>query len=141
MIEINPNLHIDDDEIVFDFVRSSGPGGQNVNKVSTAVQLRWNTIQSSVLDPQAKQRLMKLAGEKITREGVLILESKRFRTQEANKLDVIRKLTVLIQAAIIAPKVRKKTKPTVTSSAARVDEKKRRGEIKKIRSYNPDEWE
>jgi len=141
MIEITSAVNIDESELQFDFVRSAGPGGQNVNKVSSACQLRWDVPASAALPPDVKARLLKLAGSRATQEGTLIIEAKRYRTQEQNRLDAIRRLVVLVQQALIEPKPRKKTRPTRTSSAARVDGKKRRGAVKRTRQYNPEEWE
>ena len=141
MIEITPTLSLDESEIQLDFVRASGPGGQNVNKVSTAAQLRWDVNATSVLAPEAKARLLKLAGSRVTEEGVLIIEAKRYRSQEQNRLDAIARLVALVQQALEEPKVRRKTRPSRTSSAARVEEKKRRGVIKRTRKFKPEEWE
>lgn len=141
MIEITPTIRINESELQMDYMRSSGPGGQNVNKVSTAVQLRFNVRASPSLEADVKERLSKLAGSRMTEDGVLIIEAKRFRTQEQNRLDAVARLVTLIQQALVAPKVRRKTRPTRTSSAARVDSKVRRGVIKRTRRYNPDEWE
>jgi ribosome-associated protein len=141
MIEVTPSVKIDESEIQLDFIRASGPGGQNVNKVSTAVQLRFDLLHSPSLEPDVKERLAKLAGSRLTAEGVLVIEAKRFRTQEKNRIDALARLVALIQQALPAPKVRRKTRPTRTSSAARVDSKVRRGVIKRTRRYNPEEWE
>jgi ribosome-associated protein len=141
MIEITPAITIDENELHFDFVRSAGPGGQNVNKVSTAAQLRFDVVSSPSLPDDVKQRLIKLAGSRMTAEGTLLIEAKRFRTQEKNKLDATQRLIELVQQSAVQPKVRRKTKPSVTASAARVSSKKKRGMTKKIRQYNPEEWE
>ncbi len=141
MIEITPTLKLDESEVQLDFVRSSGPGGQNVNKVATAVQLRFDVRRSPSLELEVKDRLAKLAGSRMTEDGVLVLDARRFRTQEQNRVDAINRLVALIQKALAEPKIRRKTRPTVTSSAARVNEKKRRGVIKRTRRYIPEEWE
>lgn len=141
MIEVSSSLKIDESEIQLDFIRASGPGGQNVNKVSSAAQLRWDVRAAPALSEEVKARLIKLAGSRMTEDGILIIEAKRYRTQEQNRLDAVQRLVVLIQKALEEPKVRKKTRPSRTSSAARVDEKKRRGVIKRTRRFKPEEWE
>jgi ribosome-associated protein len=98
-------------------------------------------MKSSTLDQKIKDRLIKLAGSRITVDGILIIEAKRYRTQEQNRMDAIARLVTLIQKAAEEPKIRKKTKPSLTASAARVDEKKRRGTVKRIRRYDPQEWD
>ncbi len=141
MAQITPQLSIPDEEIKFEFIRAGGPGGQNINKVATAVQLRFDARNSPSLADDVKERLIKLAGARATNDGILIIEAKNHRTQEQNRAEAILRLTALIQQALEKPKPRKKTKPGVSASAARVFEKKRRGEIKRIRQYNPDDWE
>ena len=132
MIQITPSIHVDENELQFEYVRASGPGGQNVNKVATAVQLRFD-VRSSLLQDDIKQRLIKLAGNKMTNEGVLILEAKRFRTQDQNREDAIRRFKKLVQRSANKPKKRKKTLPTKASHERRLKAKKQRGDIKKIR--------
>jgi ribosome-associated protein len=132
MLEITPSLQIDQRELQIDFIRASGPGGQNVNKVATAVQLRFD-VRTSSLAEEVKARLIHLAGKRITSEGVLLIEAKRFRTQEQNREDAIQRFVELVRKSLVKPKARKKTKPTATSKEERLKEKKRKGEIKKLR--------
>jgi ribosome-associated protein len=132
MIEITPSLKIDESDLQIDYVRASGPGGQNVNKVATAAQLRFD-VNAASLPEDAKARLIRLAGNRITREGTLVIEAKRFRTQEQNRDDAIRRFVELIRKSLVKPKARKKTKPTQAAKEQRLKEKKRRGEIKKMR--------
>ncbi|MFN8387059.1 MAG: alternative ribosome rescue aminoacyl-tRNA hydrolase ArfB [Anaerolineales bacterium] len=132
MIQISPSIHIHESELHFDYIRASGPGGQNVNKVATAVQLRFDTHASS-LPEEVKLRLTRLAGKRMTDDGVLLIEAKQFRTQEKNREDAIQRFVELIRKATVKPKPRKKTKPTKTSKEKRLQSKKQRGEIKKNR--------
>jgi len=132
MIEITPFLKIDERELQFEYIRASGPGGQNVNKVATAVQLRFDICASSLPD-DVKLRLAHLGGKRVTSEDVLILEAKRFRTQEQNREDAIRRFIELVERAASRPKPRTRTKPTKASKEKRLKAKKVRGEIKKNR--------
>ncbi|HSL31481.1 MAG TPA: alternative ribosome rescue aminoacyl-tRNA hydrolase ArfB [Anaerolineales bacterium] len=132
MIEITPTVQIDERELQIHFVRASGPGGQNVNKVASAAQLRFD-VRASALPEEVKQRLHALAGSRMAAEGILLIEAKRFRTQEQNREDAIRRFVDLVRKALVPPKARKKTKPTRASKEERLKEKKRRGEIKKMR--------
>lgn len=138
MIEITPTLQIDERELQFDFVRASGPGGQNVNKVSTAVQLRFD-VRGSTLPEEVKTRLVKVAGKRMTSEGVLVIEAKAFRTQEKNKEDAIARFVALVRRSLEKPKPRKKTRPTQRSIEKRIESKKRRGEIKRMRTRRIEE--
>lgn len=133
MLQITPSLQIDERELQFDYVRASGPGGQNVNKVATAVQLRFDVVHSHSLAPDIKGRLIRLAGKRVNADGILIIEAKRFRTQEANREDAIQKFVGLIHRSLLPPKLRRKTRPTAASREKRLQEKKQRGETKKIR--------
>ena len=141
MIEVTNSVKIDENEIQLDFIRSSGPGGQNVNKVATSVQLRFGVRNSPSLESDVKERLIKLAGSRMTEDGILIIEAKRYRTQDQNRFDATQRLITLIQKALEKPKIRRATRPSVTAKAARVGDKKKRGEIKKTRRFNPDDWE
>lgn len=141
MIEVSSNVKIDESEIQYDFIRASGPGGQNVNKVASSVQLRFDIRNSPSLESEVKERLIKLAGSRVTEDGILIIEAKKYRTQEQNRYDATQRLIAWIQKALEKPKVRRATRPSPTAKAARVGDKKKRGEIKKTRRFNPDDWE
>ena len=116
MINISASLQVDERELQFEYMRASGPGGQNVNKVATAVQLRFDILNSPSLASDHKGRLIQLAGNRVTTDGVLILEAKRFRTQEQNRQDATQRFIELLRKALTPPKPRKKTKPTAASS-------------------------
>jgi len=133
MIAVTNTIALDENELEFSFVRSSGPGGQNVNKVATAVQLRFNVRRSRSLPQDVRARLVARAGNKITRDGVLMITARRFRTQERNRADAIERLIGLIRAAATPPKRRRKTKPTRASKHLRVDQKRRRSSTKRLR--------
>ena len=133
MIFITPTIAIDERELKEEFVRSSGPGGQNVNKVATAVQLRFDVANSPSIPDEVRRRLIRLAGKRMTEEGVLIIDARRFRTQEHNRRDAVERLAALIQAAAEKPKVRRRTRPSQAAKKRRLDTKRQRGTIKKLR--------
>ncbi len=134
MIEISPSLKIDERELTFDYIRAAGPGGQNVNKVATAVQLRFDIWENDSLPIDVKARLVKLAGKRVTNEGILIIEARRFRTQEQNRADAIERFVTLSQKSLEAPKPRRKTRPTAGSREKRLQSKKNRSEVKRTRA-------
>ena len=133
MIQITSTLSLDESEIQISFVQSSGPGGQNVNKVATAAQLRFDVAHSPSLPPDVRARLIKLAGKSITKEGWLVIDARRFRTQERNRQDALDRLTELIRAATYKPKKRRPTKPSRAAKRHRLESKRKRGEVKRLR--------
>ncbi len=133
MIYITRTIAIDEREIQQEFIRSSGPGGQNVNKVATAVQLRFDVINSPSLPDDVRERLIRLAGRRFTDDGLLIIDARRFRTQERNRQDAIDRLVELIRKASEKPKHRRKTRPTLASKKLRLETKRHRGETKRMR--------
>jgi ribosome-associated protein len=133
MIAINDDIVIDEREIEERFVRASGPGGQNVNKLSTAVQIRFDAMASASLDEATKARLKRRAGRRMTADGVIVIVAQRFRTQEANRRDARNRLAALIKAATVAPKPRRPTRPSLGARRQRMEDKKRRGQIKALR--------
>jgi len=137
MLRINDHIAIDDSEIQESFIRSSGPGGQNVNKLATAVQLRFDVRHSPSLPYEVRARLERLAGRRLTRDGVLVITAQRHRTQERNRDDALARLIELIRAAAVRPIPRRPTRPTLGSKVRRLEVKKRRGGIKALRSAKP----
>ena len=137
MIRVTPHIGIDEREIEEQFVRASGPGGQNVNKLSTAVQLRFDVRHSPSLPPDVRARLERLAGARLTRDGVLVIIAQRHRTQARNREDALERLLELIRQAAVAPVKRRPTRPTKASRERRIESKKRRSGIKQHRRSKP----
>lgn len=137
MIRVNARISLDEREIQEDFTRASGPGGQNVNKVSTAVQLRFDVARSSSLPEPVRARLVALAGRRLTQDGVLIIEAERYRSQRRNRDDALERLIALIREACEVDPPRRPTRPTRASQRRRLDSKQRHGEIKKLRGIKP----
>jgi ribosome-associated protein len=133
MLKITDQISLDERELEERFVRASGPGGQNVNKVSTAVELRFDVLGSPSLPEGVRVRLARLAGRRLSDEGILVIRADRFRTQERNREDARERLAELVLKATIVPKRRVPTKPSRASKARRRDDKKKRGRVKRLR--------
>jgi len=133
LIEITPDIHIDEREIELDFVHASGPGGQNVNKTATAVQLRFDVARSPSLPDDVRTRLAQLAGSRLTSDGVLIIDARQFRTQERNRQDAIARLVDLVRRAAQRPKRRVRTRPSAAARRRRLEAKRRRSTTKRLR--------
>lgn len=132
-------ITIPENELNFSFVRSSGPGGQNVNKVATAAQLRFDVRNSPSLRADVKERLAKLAGTRMTQDGMLVIEAKRYRTQEQNRADALGRLAALLEKASKRPTIRRATRPSLNARVKRMDSKKKHGVVKKLRQTALDE--
>jgi ribosome-associated protein len=130
---VNQNIIISEDEISEEFIRASGPGGQNVNKVATAVKLKFDAAGSPSLPPEVKQRLFSLCRNRINLDGFLVIDARNHRTREANRLEARDRLAELIRLAALRPKIRRQTQPTYASRARRVDDKKKKGQTKLMR--------
>ena len=139
MLVITPDVSIPDEEFEWKFIRSSGPGGQNVNKVASAVQLRFLLPRNTSLPTAARNRLRRMAGQKLIDDGSILISARSERSQEQNRRDALERLAELIRAALIEPKVRKKTRPTRASKERRIESKKRRGTTKQGRGARS--WE
>lgn len=137
MIPVTPSIALDERELEETFVRASGPGGQNVNKLATAVQLRFDVERSPALPEGVRARLKKLAGKRLTQDGVLIITAQRHRTQERNRQDALERLVDLIRRAAAPPVPRRPTRPTLASKRRRLEAKTRRSDVKNLRSGKP----
>jgi ribosome-associated protein len=134
MIPVTDHISLEDDELEESFIRASGPGGQNVNKVASAVQLRFDAAASPALSSAVRERLRRVAGRKMTEAGVIVITANRFRTQERNRADAVERLVAMIAQAAHAPTPRRPTKPTYASRQRRLEDKKKRGTVKSLRS-------
>jgi ribosome-associated protein len=137
MLQVTDSIVIEEKEIQLEFMRASGPGGQKVNKVATAVQLRFDVRNSPSLSEEVRTRLIRLAGARVTEAGVLIINARRFRSQERNRQDALDRFVALVRRASKEPQQRKKSKPTLASKMRRLEMKRRLSEKKRMRRYDP----
>lgn len=137
MIEVTDSIRLPENEIQLDFIRASGPGGQNINKVSSAVQLRFDAAKSSALSEEVRARLKQISGHRMTADGILIIKAQRHRTQDRNREDAIERLVALIRQAAEKPRPRRPTKPSRAAKQKRLSSKRHRGETKRRRRSVP----
>lgn len=141
LIPVTPSISLDERELEFNFIRAAGPGGQNVNKVATAVQLRFDAAHSPRLPEAVRARLLSLAGRRATLDGVIVIAANRFRTQERNRGDAVERLVDLIRRATFVPKKRVPTRPSKSARGKRLDSKRRRADVKGKRSVRSGDWD
>ena len=133
MIQVTGQSQLDEKDVRWDFVRASGPGGQHVNKAATAAQLRFNVRENQTLLPSVRRRLIQIAANQINADGELLIDARQYRSQKQNRQDALDRLAHLIRRAEVKPRIRRKTKPTLASKHRRLDQKKRRSGVKKLR--------